>query len=104
MHALGFADGASRIIFRADGRIAPSVRTVAAAEEARFILLSRDAREVTATHKLSVSPITERDLFFPRSRGFSPDAARAIMTSGLVASELACIKNDMMRAILESRV
>lgn len=116
VHALGFSDNASRLLFRAEGRIAPRVTGVSTQEEARFILLSRDARvdaipaidiasrEVTATHKLSVSPMSERDLFFPRSRGFSDSAARELLTGGLIASELACIKNDMIRAILESRV
>lgn len=116
IHALGFADERSRIIARAETTIAGRMRAVDASEEGRFLLLSETAhvdaipaidiasRDVVAAHKLAISPISARELFYPESRGLSPSDARSFLLDGLIASELACIKSETLRAIIESRL
>ena len=116
IHGIGFADEKSRIIYRALGDIPAGLKGADASEEARFLVLSREAkvdaipsldiasREVAATHKLSVSPLSDRELFYSLSRGLSREESKSLILDGLIVSELSCIKNDMIRAIIESKL
>lgn len=106
IHALGFADDASRTIYRGDIDIPKGLCGVDAAQDGRFVLLSKEAkidaipgldiasREVAAAHKLAVSPFGERELFYARLRGIDDRSARALMRNALTTSLLSCVKNE----------
>jgi Fe-S cluster assembly protein SufD len=113
IHALGFADDTSRIIYRGLIDMPKGLRGLNGSQEGKFVILSKGAkvdaipsldiasREVECAHKLTVSAISERDLFYPRSRGLSTEEAKALIVEGLSTSSLSCIKNDMITAVLE---
>ena len=113
IHALGFADDTSRIIYRGLIDMPKGLRGLDGSQEGKFLVLSKGAkidaipsldiasRDVLCAHKLSVSAISERDLFYPRSRGMRTEDAKALIVEGLSTSSLSCIKNDMITAVLE---
>jgi len=116
VRALGLLGGSSQTVYRVFGDIARGICDPESREESRFILLSPNATvsaipsldiasdRVDTAHKLSIAHIGEQELFYPRSRGLNTKDATELMTTGLLHSELACLKNDAVVDIIEQYI
>jgi Fe-S cluster assembly protein SufD len=116
VNALGFASDTSKLLYRGFIEIPKGVRGVDGAQEGKFLLLSPKAeidaipildigsKEVHCAHRVSVSPVTANELFYPLSRGLSEDVARDELLGGHIQSRLACIKHKQMVDILEAAI
>ena len=87
----------SRVIYRSDINMKEGLKNLIGDENAKFLLLSKGAkidaipaldiasREVKSNHSLSISRITDEELFYPRSRGISDEAGRELILSGFLS-------------------
>ena len=111
VYALGLASDASKIVYRGVVDMKSGVAKVDGAQEAKFLIVSPKAeidaipeldiasKEVTSTHKFSISHIRDIDLFYAKTRGISEREARELAIEGFFGSLLSKIKKE---AIMES--
>jgi len=65
-------------------------------------VLEIHADEVKAAHGATVGQLDENALFYLRSRGLAPDAARALMISAFCSAMLSDLPIDSLRTQLEA--
>jgi Fe-S cluster assembly scaffold protein SufB len=98
IRARGVGAGESRIIYRGLIDMTKGVSAVNGSQEARFLTLSKTAKidaipsldiaskDVQCSHKLSISNVTDGDIFYPRLRGLSETESKALYLEGLFSS------------------
>lgn len=114
VYALGLAGDTAKIVYRGVIDMKSGVSNVDGAQEGKFLIVSPKAevdaipaldiasREVTSSHKLSISHIRDIDLFYAKTRGISDREARELAIEGFFGSLLEKIqKGDMMESIRE---
>ena len=92
----GVISGEAHVIYRSYINMKEGLKTLAGNEKAKFLLLSKMAKidaipsldissnKVDCSHSLSVSRITDEDLFYPRLRGYSDEEGKELLLSGFL--------------------
>jgi hypothetical protein len=98
--ALGLGTDTSKIIYRGAIDIRKGILRVDSAQEGKFLIAGEKAeidaipmldiasKEVTSTHKLSISHIKDNDLFYAKTRGITEHDARELAVEGFFGSLL----------------
>lgn len=96
IEARGTLAGESHVIYRGGIDMKEGSKALSGKEDARFLLLSKTAkidaipaldiaaREVTSNHALSISRLSDSELFYPKSRGYDDAAARELVLEGFL--------------------
>lgn len=94
--ARGTLRGEAHLIYRGDIRMEEGTRATKGKEDAKFIVLSKTAKidaipaldvatkETLTSHALSIRRLSELELFYPRLRGLSKEAAEELVLSGFL--------------------
>lgn len=114
VYALGLAADTAKIIYRGVIDMKSGVSNVDGAQEGKFLIVSPKAevdaipaldiasRDVSSSHKLSISHIRDIDLFYAKTRGISDTHARELAIEGFFGALLEKIKKeDMMEKVRE---
>lgn len=93
----GVLSGKAHMIYRSDINMKKGSRALEGYENARFLLLSKTAkidaipaldiasREVKSNHALSISRISEEEMFYPKSRGLGEGEAKELILEGFLS-------------------
>ncbi len=116
VYALGLALDTSKIVYRGVIDMKSGVGKVDGAQEGKFLIVSPKAevdaipaldiasREVSSSHKLSISHIRDIDLFYAKTRGISDREARELAIEGFFGSLLEKIKKGEMMEDVRKRI
>jgi Fe-S cluster assembly protein SufD len=112
----GVFDGEARGVFNGRIIVRPGAQRTDSKQTNNNLLLSTDARadsqpqleiyadDVKCTHGSTVGPLDEMALFYLRSRGIGPDAARGLLTYGFGAEILDRVRIPAARAQLDDLI
>jgi Fe-S cluster assembly protein SufD len=110
----GVFDDRARGVFNGRIIVRPGAQKTDSKQTANSLLLSAEARsdsqpqleiyadDVKCTHGATLGPIDERSLFYLRSRGLDPEAARTLLTYGFGAEILNSVSLDALRTHLDT--
>ncbi|HEY7064289.1 MAG TPA: Fe-S cluster assembly protein SufD [Chloroflexota bacterium] len=110
----GILDGHSRGVFNGKVVVRPDAQKTDARQTNRNILLSEDATidtkpqleifadDVKCAHGAAVGQLDPQAVFYLRSRGLSPEAARRLLTYGFASDITSQIKIEPLRAQLDA--
>ncbi len=116
VYALGLASDSSKIIYRGVVDMKGGIAKVDGAQEAKFLIVSPKAeidaipeldigsKEVTSSHKLSISHIRDVDLFYAKTRGIPESEARELAIEGFFGSLLSKIKKEEIMESVSKRI
>ena len=94
--ARGVLRGKSQIIYRSDIAMEKGLKGLSGAEAAKFLVLSKEAKvdaipsldikskEVSCSHSLSITHLSDEDLFYPKTRGMGETEARKLLIDGFL--------------------
>lgn len=103
----GVASGSGKLIYRGLIDMGKGVHGVTGVQSGKFIIASDAAeidaipsldiasRDVSCAHALSISYLGEGELFYARSRGLRDEAARELMTKGIMNDALGVLEDDI---------
>jgi len=112
----GVFDGSARGVFNGRIIVRPGAQRTDSKQTNNSLILSGDARadsqpqleiyadDVKCTHGSTVGPIDQMQLYYLRSRGLSPEAARSILTYGFGAEILDRMRHAEVRDRLDGLV
>jgi Fe-S cluster assembly protein SufD len=110
----GILDGKARGVFNGKVVVRPDAQKTDAQQTNRNILLSEDATidtkpelqifadDVKCAHGAAVGQLDPQAVFYLRSRGLSPEAARRLLTYGFASDITSQIKIEPLRAQLDA--
>jgi Fe-S cluster assembly protein SufD len=110
----GILDGKARGVFNGKVVVRPNAQKTDAQQTNRNILLSEDATidtkpelqifadDVKCAHGAAVGQLDPQAVFYLRSRGLSPEAARRLLTYGFASDITSQIKIEPLRAQLDA--
>ncbi|MEK7118788.1 MAG: SufD family Fe-S cluster assembly protein [Patescibacteria group bacterium] len=119
IRAAGLGADTSRTVYRGLIDMKKGVRAVDGGQEAHFLVLSPKAevdaipsldiasKEVSCTHKLSISHIRDTDTFYPKLRGLSDEESRRLFleshfAQGFSGEENEEIMEEIRRALVQT--
>lgn len=114
IRAAGLGADASKTVYRGLIDMQEGICAVDGGQEARFLVLSKEARvdaipsldiaskDVQCTHKLSISHIRDTDTFYPKLRGLSDEESRQLFLEGHFAQVFSGEANEeIMKEVRE---
>ncbi len=112
----GVLEDQSRGVFTGRIFVAPNAQKSDAQQTNKSLLLSEDARvesrpqleifadDVRCTHGATIGQVDEEALFYLRTRGLDPDAARNLLVYGFAEDSLQQVRYEPLRRYLEQRL
>ncbi len=112
----GVLNGNGRAVFNGKVKVHPDAQKTNAYQQNKNILLSPDARvdtkpqleifadDVKCSHGATIGQLDSEAMFYLRSRGFSPELARATLVFAFASDVVHSISVNQVREYLENRI